>query len=206
MILERRKLGNNSQNQNQDEVNASEMVTDAILTSDRNNIDWDLLKSDIELLNKTWGVVLLDLYELKVPNEDILDFSTKINECIVAIKNEDKQQSLNTLSNLYSSIPLFLKQIGEEENKQKIRQTQDYIIKAYIVADDMDNVEVRSNMQKALDTYSEVVTNIDYTKDKTYKTNMVYVLLNEMANSLNDKDSDVFYLKYKNLMEAINTI
>ena len=50
------------------------------------------------------------------------------------------------------------------------------------------------------------MSDLDYTKDKTYKTNKVYVLLNELANSLVEKDSDLFYIKYKNFMEAINEL
>ena len=38
------------------------------------------------------------------------------------------------------------------------------------------------------------------------KEEKVYVLLNEMANSINKKDSEVFYIKYKNFMKEIESI
>lgn len=192
------------ENGSQDLINTTEMITDATLMKDKNNINWDLIKPEIELLNESWNVIVLDLYTLNVKNDVILDFSNKLNKCIVAIKNEDKAQSLKTLANLYSSIPVFLKEIKDDENTQKIRQTQSYVINAYSLAEDMGNTEIRNNITKAIETYSEIMSDVNYTKDHSYKVNKIYVLLNELLNSLDEKDSDVFYIKYKVFMEAVN--
>lgn len=194
--------GENEQNT----ANATEMITNAILTIDRNNIDWNIIKSDIEIINEAWGTILLDLYSKNVSNDNILDFSNKLNVAIIAIKNENKKQSLNAVAELYADIPLFIKETGGDKNLQKIRQMQSYIIKAYTLADDMSNAEIAKNMNQAVEIYSEVMSDIDYTKDKTYKINKIYVLLNELNNAVLVKDSDVFYIKYKNLMQAIYAI
>lgn len=182
------------------------MVTDSTLTKNRNDINWNIIKPEIELLNESWSIAVLDLYSLNVKNDTILEFSSKLDTCIMEIKNEDKTKSLKALSDLYSMIPIFLKEINADENLQKIRQTQSYVITAYILAEDMENVEINNNIKKAIEIYSEVMSDIDYVKDKTYKINKIYVLLNELANSLPQKDSDVFYVKYKVFMEAINMI
>ena len=192
------------ENGSQDLINTTEMITDATLMKDKNNINWDLIKPEIELLNESWNVIVLDLYTLNVKNDVILDFSNKLNKCIVAIKNEDKAQSLKTLANLYSSIPVFLKEIKDDENTQKIRQTQSYVINAYSLAEDMGNTEIRNNITKAIETYSEIMSDVNYTKDHSYKVNKIYVLLNELLNSLDEKDSAVFYIKDKVFMEAVN--
>ena len=190
----------------QNTANATEMITNAILTIDRNNIDWNIIKSDIEIINEAWGTILLDLYSKNVSNDNILDFSNKLNVAIIAIKNENKKQSLNAVAELYADIPLFIKETGGDKNLQKIRQMQSYIIKAYTLADDMSNAEIAKNMSQAVEIYSEVMSDIDYTEDKTYKINKIYVLLNELNNAVLVKDSDVFYIKYKNLMQAIYAI
>ena len=122
------------------------------------------------------------------------------------MKNEDKTATLLALANLYESIPKILKEIDADENLQRIRQTQSYVINAYSLAQDMSNPDISININKAMDNYSLVISDIDYTKDKTYKTNKIYVLLNELSNSLDLKDSDVFYIKYKNFMEAVNEL
>lgn len=192
--------------ESQDKVNTTTMVIDAELDKDRNNIDWTEIKKEIEQLNESWSVIVLDLYALDVKNNTILDFSNKINTSMIAIKNEDKGQSLTTLADLYSKIPVFLDEIDADKNMKKIRQTQSYVINAYILAEDMENSVIKEHLTNAVSTYSEIMNDIDYVKDKTEKTNKIYVLLNEMANSIDEKDTDVFYIKYKNFMKEIETI
>lgn len=192
--------------ESKDAVNTTMMVNEAELDKDRNNIDWIAIKKEVELLNESWSVIVLDLYSLNVKNDRILNFSNKLNTCMIAIKNEDKDKSLDNLAELYSSIPVFLKEIGAEENIQKLRQTQSHVINAYVLAADMGNATIKDHLTQALNVYSEIMSDIDYTKDKTEKTNKIYVLLNELQNSINEKDSDVFYLKYKNFMQEIQTI
>lgn len=189
-----------------DKINTTNMVMDVELDKDRNNIDWTTIKNEVELLDESWAVITLDLYTLNVKSDTILSFSDKLNTAMVAIKNEDKQKSLTALADLYSSIPKFLEEVEADKNMQKMRQTQSYVIDAYILADDIENIEISKNLTQAITTYSEVMGDIDYTKDKTEKTNKVYVLLNELTNSLKEKDTDVFYIKYKNFMKEIETI
>lgn len=194
------------QGSSNDKMNTTNMVMNVELSKDRNNIDWTTIKNDVELLNESWTIITIDLYTLNANSNTILNFSNKLNTAMVAIKNEDKQKSLTALADLYSSIPEFLREIDADKNMQKIRQTQSYVIDAYILADDMENTEINKNLTQAITTYSEVMSDIDYTKDKTEKTNKVYVLLNELENSLTEKDTDVFYIKYKNFMKEIEAI
>lgn len=194
------------QSNSSDKINTTDMVMNVELEKDRNNIDWTTIKNEIELLDESWAIITLDLYTLNVENNMILDFSNKLNTAMVAIKNEDKQKSLASLADLYSSIPKFLQKINADKNLQRIRQTQSYVINAYILADDIGNAEISNNLTQAIITYSEVMSDIDYTKNKTEKTNKVYVLLNELQNSLSEKDSDIFYIKYKNFMKEIEAI
>ena len=194
------------QGSSNDKINTTNMVMNVELSKDRNNIDWTTIKNDVELLNESWTIITIDLYTLNANSNTILNFSNKLNTAMVAIKNEDKQKSLTALADLYSSIPEFLREIDADKNMQKIRQTQSYVIDAYILADDMENTEINKNLTQAITTYSEVMSDIDYTKDKTEKTNKVYVLLNELANSLTKKDTDVCYIKYKNFMKEIEAI
>lgn len=189
-----------------DKINTTNMAMEVDLGKDRNNIDWTAIKNEVELLDESWAVIILDLYTLNVKSDIILDFSDKLNTAMVAIKNEDKQKSLTALADLYSSIPAFLIEIDADKNMQKIRQTQSYVIDAYILANDIGNTEINKNLTQAITTYSEIMSDIDYTKDKTEKTNKVYVLLNELSNSLKEKDTDVFYIKYKNFMKEIESI
>ena len=192
--------------QSENTINSTTMVADTELNKNRDEIDWNDIKKEIEELEESWAIIVLDLYSLNVKNDTILNCSDNINTVMVSIKEEDKQGTLTNLAKLYSNIPQFLEEIDADKNMQKIKQTQSYVINAYVLASDMNNNEINTNITQSLAVYSEVMSDIDYTKDKTEKTNKVYVLLNELANSLTEKDSDVFYIKYKNFMKEIETI
>lgn len=187
-------------------INSTNMVVNTELNKNRNDINWDELKEEIEEINSSWAIVILDLYTLNASNNTILEFSEQINNVMIEIKAENKQNTLNALAKLYSDIPKLLKEINIDENKQKIRQTQSYVIEAYILAEDMSNTQISNNVMLAINEYSEIMSNIDYTKDKSEKTNKIYVLLNELSNSVIQKDEDVFYIKYKNFMKEIETL
>ncbi len=191
---------------NNEKINATNMVMNAELDKDRNDIDWTTVKNEIELLEESWSIIILDLYTLNVKSETIQEFSNKLNTCLVTIRDENKEQSLMTLASLYSSIPEILQELNAEKNMLKIKQTQNYVINAYVLAENMDNIEIEKNLKQAINIYSEIMSDIDYTKDKTQKTNKVYVLLNEILNSISKKDADVFYIKYKNFMKEIQSI
>ena len=186
--------------------NKTEIKTDNLLSKNFNNIKWESIKNEVEQLNESWSIIALDLYGLKIDNSEILNFSSKLNTAMLNIKNENKTDSLASLANLYESIPLFYYGVNSDNNLQKIRKTQSYVVNAYILAGDINNPDIANNLQKALKTYEEVITNIDYIEGKTYKTNKAYVLLNELTNSLEIKDQTIFYIKYVDFMETINKL
>lgn len=187
-------------------INSTTMVADTELNKNRDEIDWNEIRKEIEELEESWSIIILDLYSLNVKNDTILTCSNNINTVMVSIKEEDKQSSLRTLADLYLSLPQFLEEIDADKNMQKIKQTKSYVINAYVLANDMNNSEINTNITQGLTIYSEVMSDIDYTKDKTQKTNKVYVLLNELANSLAEQDTDIFYIRYKNFMKEIDKI
>lgn len=187
-------------------INSTNMVANTELNKNRDEVNWDELRTEIEQLDESWAIIVLDLYTLNASNNIILEFSEQINKVMVEIKVGNKQKSLEELAKLYSGIPEILKEINADVNKQKIKQTQKYVIDAYVLANDMTNDKINTNITLAINEYSEIMSNIDYTKDKAEKTNKVYVLLNELANSLTEKDPDVFYIKYKNFMKEIETM
>ena len=210
----RENSGNESGGEKQEEnkekdsniINSTNMVANTELNKNRDDVNWDELRTEIEQLDESWAIIVLDLYTLNATNNTILEFSEQINKVMKEIKVEDKQKSLEELAKLYSGIPKILQEINIDVNKQKIRQTQKYVIDAYVLTNDMTNEQINTNITQAINAYSEIMNNIDYTKDKTEKINKIYVLLNELANSLTENDSDVFYIKYKNFMKEIEML
>ena len=50
------------------------------------------------------------------------------------------------------------------------------------------------------------MTNINIDKNKMHTVNKAYVIINEMQNAVDIKDTSVFLIKYKNLLEELDNI
>ena len=51
-----------------------------------------------------------------------------------------------------------------------------------------------------------VTTDSNFINENSYMVNKSYVLLNELKNSVPLNDSEIFYIKYRNLLEEINEL
>ena len=187
-------------------ITATQMEPKAVLDSDENDIDWKSLKSEIEIINDTWGVAILDLSSLNVDSNDILGFSSTLDDCILSIKDENKVDSLTNIAKLYSYIPKFEAGISSANSTQNIKQVKSYIINAYSLVEQGDWTGIESNISECEKTFKNLSNDMEYIKDKEYKVNKTYVLLKELQNSLQYKDRKLFYVKYSNLLENVNTL
>ena len=60
---------------------------------------------------------------------------------------------------------------------------------------------------KAENIFASLVNDARFVEDKRkYNINKAYVLIGEMKNSLDTKDTDIFYVKYKNTIEELNIL
>lgn len=187
-------------------ITTTQMEPKAVLDSNENDIDWKAIKSEIEIINEAWGVVILDLSSLNVDNNDILGFSSTLDESILSIKDENKTDTLINIAKLYSYIPKFEKAISSENSTQNIKQVKSNIISAYSLLEQDDWIGVETNMSECENTFKNLLNDMEYIKDKEYKVNRTYVLIKELQNSLAYKDKKLFLVKYKNLMESVNSL
>lgn len=199
--------GGQQEGKENNSITTTEMVANGILTNNNTEIDWKLIKSEIELINEAWTVVIVDLHSLNIPSQEILNFSDTLNKCILSIDKENKEETLANLAELYTYIPKYVEVITGKESTKNVKLTQSYIIKAYSLVEKKDWKGVEENIAKAESTFSNVLKDTEFTKNRTYKTNKTYVSINEMKNSIaNDKNEKLFYIKYKNVMENISTL
>lgn len=187
-------------------VTTMKMQPETILSSDESDIDWDSIKNKIETINEAWGVVILDLSNLNLDNNDILSFSSTLDDCILSIKDEKKVDTLTNIAKLYSFIPKFERGISAENGTQNVKQVKSYIINAYSLIEQEDWTAIGANISECEKTFKNITNDMEYMKDKEYKVNRTYVLIKELQNSLTYKDKKLFYVKYKNVIESINTL
>ena len=182
------------------------MQANSVLKTNTDDINWDLVKTEIEQINTSWSIVMLDLQNANVSNTDIMAFSNLLDKTIISIKNEDKNTSLTNLTALYSYIPKFLNSVSMDKSLQNIETTKYNIFIAYAAVSQDDWNTANTNIANAESTFLSVLNDTDYSKNREFKINKTYVLLKDIQNSIVNKDKELFFLKYKNLMESLNTL
>lgn len=187
-------------------VYITEMKTTSILVNGDNEIDWDSIKAEVELLYSTWDTIILDLYKLNITSDLTNEFSAGLNDVTLALKKEDKSATLNALSKLYEYLPKFLEYASNQREDVAILTTKQHVLNAYSTVDDGNWDDMTSEINVALDNFTPVITNLEYGKGKEHTINRIYVILNELKNSLSSKDKEIFLINYKNLINEINTL
>ena len=179
----------------------------SILLRNTNSIDWNDLAIQAEDLYNSWTTITLDLNTLNVSNENVLSYNTNLDNLILSIKNKDKANSAICLANLYSLIPKYMDETLEDETKLKIANIKSNVISAYSLVEIEkwdDIIKLLGNAEKDLTTFINSSNNLSTTKRT--KANKAYVLLKELIKSSNDKNKDMFYFKYINLIQELENI
>lgn len=172
----------------------------------KDQISWDELKNSTSTLYNTWSTIMLDLYQLNVNHDDILNFNKALDALAKYLKDENKVDTAKTLAVLYSYLPKYLETSSEDGYTKNLAYTKSYILNGYAFVED-DNWEgVKNEIKKAEDQYVTILNDVNNHSSSEHNINKVYVLLKEKENSLDGKDKDVYYLKYRNLMEELEKL
>ena len=202
----KQKEAENQSNTETNKITTTKMESKTILETNENEIDWKIIKSEIEKVNSSWNVLVLDLSSMNVDNNDILNFSATLNDSILSIKDENKNNTLINVAKLYSYIPKYATSISAANSTQNIKLMKSYLLTAYSLVEQEKWEEIETNITEMEKTLKNVLNDIEYMQDKEYKVNKIYVLIKELQNSLTYKDKKLFYIKYKDLVESINTL
>ena len=203
--------GENNQNSSNNETTTKNVKftteVEGILETDLSHVDWDHLKTNIENLYDIWSIAIVDLHSLNVNNEDILNFSILLDKVTINIKDEDKLSSLNNLANLYSYISLYFEQISNDNKNINIQKTKSAILNSYVFVEQNNWDEVKLQLQEAINNYTNVINNVDEeNKNNKNKITKIYVLLNELNNATSLQSKEIYYIKYKNVMDELVNI
>ena len=182
-----------------------ELEESGVLTNTE-QIDWNKIKTEVEGLYLSLPTITIDLYKLNVAKEDVLGFNEKFDQLTINAKSENKQETLATLSEIYEYIPKFIEKVTDDEIEKIAVKTKSEIFKAYSKLDQDKWNEIAQNVKQAEENYSKLLSNTNIDKTKQYRVNKCYVMLNELQNAVNFKNSSVFLIKYQNLLEEIDNI
>lgn len=168
--------------------------------------DWTSLKSDIEKLYSDWSTIQLDLYKMNVNSQDVLNFSNDLDIATAAIKSEDKAKTLISLAKLYSYIPTYASASNQDTLVSNVYKTKSNLLTAYSVVEQDDFTKVDQEMKNAEQSFMPIINDVNSGNENQVNINKAYVLIKELQNFSTNKDKDIFYIKYKNLIQELNNI
>lgn len=196
----------NSNNKNQN-IEKYYIEDNSVLLRDTNTIDWNDLENQAENLYDSWATITLDLNAMNVSSDDILSYNTNLDNLLLSIKDKNKVNSAICLANLYSLVPKYMSETLEDEKKIQIENVKSSIVSAYSIVDTGkwdDIINLLGNAENELKAF--INSSNDLSSIKQAKVNKSYVLLKELIKTSNEKNTDLFYLKYINLIQELENI
>lgn len=192
---------------NKEQNKIFKLTEDNILSLNSNtDIEWDLIKSEIENLYSIWATITIDMHTAGVNSNDILEFNTLLDSLAVQVKDENKQGSLDNLSKLYNLLPKYLNSYSDSEIKKSVLNTKAHLLTAFCMVDSDRWEDMHTEILKANQEFSTIINNVNIDKNKKLNVNRAYLLLKEAQNSIETKDKEVFLIKYKNTIQELNML
>ena len=192
-----------SEESSEESVEVTELTSKNIIGEDKEP-DWNLIISRVENLYSIWSTISIDLVQLGVTDDKINQFNSNLNEITLKAKETNKAESITKLVDLYGNVLDLYNSFDNNmsNNEKKLKEIKYNIILAYenIESDNWESASDFAN--KARDINNEILKNIEDTNE--YSVKKIHIILNQILDSLNTEDKDIFYINYKNLIEEIN--
>ena len=203
-----------SDNMNDNNSNASNqgnssiiMVPNSILLSDINQkIDWNNMKYEIEKIYSTWNSLFIDLNSLEKGNTKTLEFSSTLNDTTKSIKAENKIASMQNIAEMYIKLGDYSKSYTNDNLQINIIDTKKNIIQAYVYVTENNWDMALNSINKADESFGNVINNVCAQPANQSNINKAYVLLKEEKKAIDLKDQDIFFINYKMIMQELYDI
>ena len=203
---ESQKENGSSQSSEKSKENQNyELKLSGVLTNN-SDINWENLKNEVEILYSAIPSLTIDLYKININKEKITNFNQEYDNLMKAIKEENKQNALDALANLYNYLPDFIENSTDDTNKKILIRTKNNIFKSYSLLDKNDWNAITENVNLANQEFTKILTNSQSSNKNQYIINKAYVQINELQNSTQTKEKEIFLIKYKNLLEDLENI
>lgn len=182
---------------------AYNMKPSDILVNSR-TANWESIKIAVERLYSIWPSITVDLYKLSINTTTVQNFSRDLDELTKSIKVEDKNATLNNIAKLYNYLPTFGGEAFKTNLDKNMINTKANIINAYALIEQQKWDEIQAYLKKAEDEYMNIMNNNN--NKNQYNVNKAYILLKEFQTSIGTNDTDIMYIRYKNLLDELNVI
>lgn len=168
------------------------------------NINWNSAELEISKVYSNWNNIIIELNSANIPNDSLISFGKRLDNVAIAIKNKDKIATLSKLSDLYYLLIIYTNSYSKSQELINNITTKYYLLKAYSLIDTNNWTLINENIIKAEQAYYNNINLIEDSNNQLNK-NKTYVSIKELENISITKEKDLFYLKYKLVLENIKT-
>lgn len=186
-------------------VNSSNVELNSTLANN-NKIDWNLLKADIETMYSSWTTILMDLTTLNVNKDNLLKYNDKLGTIVENFEGEDKKSALINLADLYNLLTLYIQNFSTESYTKSRFIVTSNILYAYANIETDDWNKTSDYIGKAKTEYANIVNGQVNNVNKIDKINKAYILINEIEKNASNKNKNVFYVNYRNLIQELENL
>lgn len=122
--------GENQEITDSQDLKKYELQISGALTS-KEDINWSLIQGEVENLYTSIATITIDLYQLGINQDDILNFNNQLDQVAIAVKDENKEETLAQMSSLYNNLTTITKKIPDEELYKVLVETKSNIFMGY---------------------------------------------------------------------------
>lgn len=195
---------NDSKSSSENEENIKyELRNSGILTNNDKEINWEYIKSNTEILYSIWPNTLIDLNQLNINSEELLKFSNVLDEVTISVTNEDKIATINNFASLYAFLSNYRSKISKDNRKINIDLTITCVLNSYALAEQDKWDSISEQLDNATNYFLNVMNEVTESNHNQTHITRSYVLLNELKNSVQNRNKELFYIKYRNAMEEL---
>lgn len=199
--------GSSGENENNSStIKSSKIEYNSILKNTNNEVDWDSLKSDIEIMYSAWTTVLMDLTSLNVNKDNLLKYNDKLDAIVVDIDKKDKQSTLLNMADLYSLLATFAKEAINDNNEITLFNVKCNVLYSYAYLESENWEKVKEYVNNAKTDFNNIVNNQVNNIYQIDIVNKSYILINEIEKDISNKSKKTFYINYEILMQELENL
>ena len=193
---------------NSNQITVSKVIPNNSLTETSNNdIKWDEITYIYENMYSVWPTIEIDLKKIGIQDESINRFNFDLNGVAQSINSKNKNSALVNLYNLYSQLPNYLSVVTNDEFLIKNYNCREMILNSYVMADEENKwKEMSQSIAMAKNTISEITEKMSENDRRKINLEKVSTIINDLENSIVLNDKNIFYMQYKNAIQALETL
>ena len=100
-------------------------------------------------------------------------------------------------------MPNYRNQFSKDSQAINIDYCKSFILNSYVLVEQNNWQEIKSQMTSAMNYFSRVMESISENTQNQNRISKTYILLNELNNSIELQDRELFYIKYRNVMQEL---